>query len=316
MNDGSHSDRRREGWPLPADLLTRALGDDHLMRSLRLSAPDGLRMDLLSDQDLVAYHHRLNDARLPAGEFRSYGGAAKVPQDAITRKQLAQIFPKAADDYLDTVVADLNKDLPRFGLGTPLRKAHFFAQLREESGPGLDATVESLSYNPQGLKKNFAYYQIHADEAVTDGYVRDQTTRRITRAAHQETIANKAYAGRNGNGAVISGDGWTFRGRGLIQITGRGNYSAITQQYAKIYAQASSMGAKQVSFVAKPAIVADFPYSLRSAVCFWTLNRLHLFADKGPGDDEVDRITRVVNKKTDSYPARREHFRLAYRIFR
>lgn len=315
MNDGSPSDRLREGWPLPADLLTRALGDDHLMRLIRLSAPDGLRMDLLSDQEVVAHHHRLNDTRLPAGEFRSYGGAAKAPRDAITRKQLAQIFPKAADDYLDTVAADLNTDLPKFGLGTPLRKAHFFAQLREESGPGLDATVESLSYSPEGLKL-FHYYKIHADEAVKDGYVRDRKTRRITRAAHQETIANKAYAGRNGNGAAISGDGWTFRGRGLIQITGRGNYSAITQQYAKIYAQASSVGAKQISFVAEPGIVAKFPYSLRSAVCFWTLHRLHLLADKGHGDDEVDRITSVVNKKTKSYPARREHFRQAYRIFR
>ncbi|MCJ2011864.1 glycoside hydrolase family 19 protein [Methylobacterium sp. J-076] len=315
MNDGSPSERLTEGWPLPTDLLMRALSDDHLMRLIRLSAPDGLRMDLLSDQDIVAHHHRLNDARLPAGEFRSYGEAAKAPRDAITRKQLAQIFPKAGDDYLDTVASDLNKDLAKFGLGTPLRKAHFFAQLREESGPGLNATVESLSYSPEGLKL-FHYYKIHADEAVKDGYVRDRKTRRITRAAHQETIANKAYSSRNGNGAAISGDGWTFRGRGLIQITGRANYSAITQQYAKIYAQASSSGAKQVSFVAEPDAVSRFPYSLRSAVCFWTLHHLHLLADKGHGDDEVDRITRVVNKATKSYPARREHFRQVYRIFR
>lgn len=315
MNDGSPSERFREGWPLPADLLRRALHDDHLMRLIRLSAPDALRMDLMSDQEIIAHHHRLNDTRLPVGEYRSYSGAAKAPRDAITRKQLAQIFPKAADDYLDMVATELNRNLVKFGLDTPLRKAHFFAQLREESGPGLDATVESLSYGPEGLKL-FHYYKIHATEAVKDGYVRDLKTRRITRGAHQETIANKAYAGRNGNGAAISGDGWTFRGRGLIQITGRGNYSAITQQYAKIYAQDPSHSAKQVSFVAEPGIVAKFPYSLRSAVCFWTLHHLHLLADKGHGDDEVDRITSVVNKKTKSYLARREHFRQAYRIFR
>ncbi len=228
-------------------------------------------------------------------------GAASV----MTRAQLAQIFAAADGDFLQHVVDELNTDLARYGLGTSLRRAHFFAQVRQEAGPRLEARVESLNYNPEGLKGSFKYYRQHPDEAVTDGYVRDAKTRKITRAANQEAIGNKAYANRNGNGDAASGDGWAFRGRGLIQVTGRDNYGATTRQYAKLYAGSA------VEFEVNPALMADFPYTVRSAVCFWIQHGLHELADMGHADADVDRITAVINRDTDSYAERRGHFALA-----
>ncbi|GJD52393.1 hypothetical protein OPKNFCMD_5158 [Methylobacterium crusticola] len=301
----------------PTDQALRlALGDDHLMRKIRLACSDVLRIEHLSNHTIIQYYLKLQDGcRLSDGFGGSGASTTAAGRSAITQKQLKRLFPKAGDEYLQQVAGELNRNLTKYGLGSPLRKAHFFAQLREESGPGLEATVESLSYSPDGLHL-FLYYKLHKKEAEEDGYERDPRTRRITRAARQQDIANKAYAGRNGNGNAESGDGWNFRGRGLIQVTGRSTYSQITQQYAALYVEDIANTSNYISFVAKPDLVGDFPYSLRSAVCYWAQHKLHLLADRGHTDDDVDRITRVINKHTKSYKARCEHFKSAYSVFK
>lgn len=239
---------------------------------------------------------------VPAPAARSETSRANA--SLLTVEVLRRIFPAASVDYLRNVAAELNVAPSRYGLDTPLRLAHFFAQVREESGPGLEATVESLQYSPDGLKI-FGYYKRNPAEAVTDGYERDPRTRRTTRKANQELIANKAYANRNGNGDVASGDGWAFRGRGLIQVTGRDNYAATTKRYRSLYATST------VDFEKTPDLLAEFPYSVRSAVCYWINHGLQKQADRGATDADVDRITAVVNKATKSYEHRRANFRLA-----
>ncbi len=79
------------------------------------------------------------------------------------------------------------------------------------------------------------FYAKHKDEADVDGYALDPATKRITRRAQQEKIANKVYANRIGNGDTASGDGWRFRGRGLIQLTGRANYASVSEKYKLLY---------------------------------------------------------------------------------
>jgi len=133
-------------------------------------------------------------------------------------QQLKAIFPDADDGYLTKVATDFERYFARRRPQHAARLAHFFAQVRQEAGPALEAVGESLNYSPDVLKSTFSYYTNHPAEAVTDGYVRDPVTHRITRAANEEVIANKAYANRNGN--VASGDGWRFRGRGFIQVPG------------------------------------------------------------------------------------------------
>jgi putative chitinase len=226
----------------------------------------------------------------------------------LTAEQLAKLFSKADNGYLQRVAAELNTDLKKYGLENRLRKAHFFAQVREESGASLQSTEESLAYSPQGLQTQFKYFRTHKDEAETDGYAKDPKTGKITRSADQQAIANNAYASRNGNGDASTGDGWKYRGRGLIQVTGRGNYAAIATQYKTLYADAAD-------FENSPELLAEFPYSLRSAVCFWIKNGLESLADRGGADKDVDRITTVVNANTPSKQQRRDNFRKAYSAF-
>lgn len=166
--------------------------------------------------------------------------------------------------------------------------------------------VEGFNYAPDRLKSVFKYYRDHPDEATTDGRETDAKTGKVTRPAAAQTIANKVYAGRIGNGDAASGDGWSFRGRGLKQVTGRANYASTTKRYKLLYPGGT------VDFEATPDLMADFPYSLRSAVCDWIKNGLNLLADAGSEGAQVDAITMIINRDTDSDAARRGHFSTAW----
>ena len=190
-------------------------------------------------------------------------------------ERLQKIFTGASMDLLQKVCDELNGDLPKYGLDTVLRKAHFFAQVRQEAGPGMEASVEDMSYSAASLKAKFPYYGEHPDEADTDAYVRDPKTKKFTRDADQKTIASKAYSSKYGNGAPSTGDGYRFRGRGLIQVTWRDNYRAMARQYRKIY------GNDAIDFEKDPELLSTFPYTVRSAVCFWLWKNLDSLADRG-----------------------------------
>lgn len=223
----------------------------------------------------------------------------------LSASQLKLIFPAAATDYLGQVAAELNTNLEACGLDTPLRQAHFFAQVRQECGTELQPVDENLNYSAEALKK-FSYYQRHPAEALQDGYDRDPVTRKIRRRAAVETIANKVYAGRIGNGDVASGDGWRYRGRGFIQVTGRANYADVTRQCQLLYP------GMDVDFVSHPDLMAASPGAERSAVGYWIMSGLHKLADMGATGADVDRITAVINKNTDSYGERRANFTIAW----
>lgn len=229
----------------------------------------------------------------------------------ITAFQLKAIFNDATPAFLQGVADELNVNLVKFCLDTPLRRAHFFAQVREESGPGMDAQVEDMTYAPSVLKSKFAYYKDHPDEADVDGYERDpKNSRKFLRKPDKEAIANKAYSSKYGNGAPSTGDGSRFRGRGLIQVTWRDNYRTITNFYNVLF------GKGDVDFEKNPEWMATYPYTVRSAVCYWVWKELASLADRGSSGADVDRITAVVNKYTDSYARRREHFKVAYAAFK
>jgi putative chitinase len=245
--------------------------------------------------------------RLPDGVAvsisRSDPVAALAAGDKIDWQKLKKAFPAAADDHLQNIADELNNDRVKYGVATRLRQAHFFAQLRQEGGPRLLGKVEDLTYSPEALMK-FSYYAAHPKEAKEDGYTRDSKTHRITKGADEEAIGNKAYGGRTdlGNGDIKSGDGYRYRGRGFMQVTGRANYTALTTTYKKYYDE------QNIDFAANPELLEDFPYDLRSAVCFWKSHGLPELADAGSNPADVDAITAVINKKTDSYADRRAYF--------
>ncbi|MGF6260797.1 putative chitinase [Paraburkholderia youngii] len=204
-----------------------------------------------------------------------------------TREMMRHIFPSADAATLEVVIDELNNSIDLFKLDTSLRREHFFAQILREAGPSLFVhNGESLNYPPSRLLQRFGYFQRHPGEAECYG-------RTNSHPANQEEIANRAYANRNGNKDVSSGDGWKYRGRGLIQITGRTQYREFTEWHAKNSQAWPSEGG--FDFLEDFQLVGQPKYATRSAAAYWINNRMYEIADQGASDDDVDNITKVIN---------------------
>jgi putative chitinase len=186
----------------------------------------------------------------------------------------------------DNVIQMIPDTAAKFGINTPLRLAHFLAQCGHESG-GFRVTSENLNYSAKGLNGIFKKY--FPTEAIAKQYERKP-----------EKIANKVYANRMANGSEASGDGYKFRGRGYIQLTGRDNYT----QFGK------SIGE---DMTANPDKVAG-PYALLSAAWFFSKNGLHKMADEGSSDAVVTKITKRVNGGTIGLADRIKHFKEYYHL--
>lgn len=222
----------------------------------------------------------------------------------VTTEQLKEIFPSATDDKISDMASAFNDAYLKFDINTCLRKAHFFAQVKQEVGDAIESKAENLNYSPQGLKNNFRYFRKHPDEADLYGRVKG------AHAADQEAIANRAYANRNGNGDIASGDGWKYRGKGYIQLTGKGNYQDVQNE---IDTRDPGSG---IDIIANEDDILTTKGAMLSAMGFWTLNELNLKADQGDKDSHVDAITAVVNKNTDSYEERQENFKQTKKTFK
>lgn len=186
----------------------------------------------------------------------------------------------------DGVIAQIPDTAAKFGINTPLRLAHFLAQCGHESA-GFKATQENLNYGAKGLMSIFKKYFPTEAEALR--YERKP-----------EMIANKVYANRMSNGNEASGDGWRFRGRGYIQLTGRANYTAFGKAIGE-------------DIPSNPDVVAS-KYPLLSAAWFWSTNGLNTLADKGATDADVTAITKRVNGGTIGLEDRIKHFKEYYHL--
>lgn len=201
---------------------------------------------------------------------------------------LKQIFPSSTT-MLNAIADELNMALKLSAtqglINTKRKLAHLLAQVKQEIGSGA-VIVENLDYSELKLSK-FSYYKKHPVEAQQDG-------RTSTHPANQEAIANKIYANRLGNGNVASGDGWKYRGRGIIQLTGKYNYQVFTTEYNKIWGD-------NMDFIANPDEVLNPKYAVRSALVFWKIHNLSGLAEKGISEADSNAITKVVNIYTPSY---------------
>jgi putative chitinase len=184
----------------------------------------------------------------------------------------------------DVVIAQLPDTITKFELNTPLRLAHFLAQAGHESG-GFKALNENLNYGAKGLVTTFKKY--FPTEDLAKQYERKP-----------EKIANRVYGGRMGNGEEITGEGYKFRGRGYIQLTGKDNYKAFDAVVTE-------------SIIDNPDLVAT-KYPLLSAAWFFYKNGLHKLADGGATDAVVTSITKRVNGGTIGLPDRIKHFKEYY----
>lgn len=207
----------------------------------------------------------------------------------ITKEILKDIMPNIEKNILanqnfkgytlDRIVGYLNKYAEEFGITTPLRQAHYLAQIAHECGE-FRYTEENLNYSADGLLKVFSKYFNKANVA--------------SYARNPKKIASRAYANRMGNGNELSGDGWKYRGRGVIQLTGKDNYSAY-KKYCGF------------DVVAQPDLIAQPVGAIRSSMWFWRLNGLNILADKG----EFVLITKRINGGTNGIEDRKKYLQRA-----
>ncbi len=162
---------------------------------------------------------------------------------------------------------------------TPERAAHFFGQTAEETG-GFMLFSENLNYNIAGLKKYFSHY---FPDNLAEQY-----------AGQPIKIGSRVYANRLGNGDEASGEGYKFRGRGAVQLTGKANYQAF----------ANSIGKPEI--MTTPDLVAT-DYAFESALYFFTSNHLWTIADQGVTTDTILAMTKRVNGGTNGLDGRVEH---------
>ena len=159
------------------------------------------------------------------------------------------------------------------------RAAHFFAQTAHESG-NFKSFSENLNYGAAGLRSIFGKY--FPDDATAAKYERKP-----------EMIANRVYASRMGNGDEASGDGWKYRGRGALQLTGKDNYKAFSDYL------------KKPEIMNNPDLVAE-QYAFESAMWFFEKNKLWDICDKGINDDAILALTKKINGGTHGLDDRKE----------
>jgi len=181
----------------------------------------------------------------------------------------------------------LYEQLPKFAIVSPARVAGFISQCQHESA---DFTIltENLNYSAKGLRGIFGKY--FPNDAIAKQYERKP-----------EMIANRVYSGRMGNGPEASGDGWTFRGRGVVQLTGRANYTQCSRDLFG-----------DDTLVDEPDLLATEPeYAILSACWFWHKNRLNDICDRG----DVVLLSKKINGGTIGLADRIHHWNDAIAVF-
>ena len=204
----------------------------------------------------------------------------------ITLKLLRQVAPKTKSSVLEQYINPLNKLCKKYGiLDTDNRLAAFLAQVAHESG-GFHFRQENLNYSSSALRMVFGKYFKSEDEA--NKYERKP-----------ELIANRVYANRMGNGDEKSGDGWKYRGRGLIQLTGKDNYTR--------FSKSMDMDIDEVIDYLETTEGA-----VMSAVWFWDNNNLNRYCDK----DDFIGLTKRINGGTNGLADRKHHYELALKALK
>jgi len=187
----------------------------------------------------------------------------------------------------DAVISQIPDTAAKFNITNPLRLAHFLSQCGHESG-GFKAVSENLNYSAKGLVGTFGKY---FNSTTAAQYERKP-----------EMIASRVYGGRMGNGDEASKEGYKFRGRGYIQLTGKSNYT----NFAKFIGEDT---------ISNPDLVAT-KYPLASAAFFFDSNKLWSICDKGADTATVTAVTKRVNGGTIGLDDRIKHFNEYYALLK
>ena len=198
-----------------------------------------------------------------------------------TKNHLKEILPSIP--YLDEWYDALSKVLPEYDITTPQRVAAFIAQCAHESG-GFKALKENLNYQAASLCR--VWPRLFPTIEIANQY------------AHKpEMIANRAYGNRMGNGDEASGDGYRYCGRGLIQLTGKDNYTAFAESI-------------ETPIEDLPEYLSTFEGAVQSAAYFWSENNLNQYADSG----DILTMTKRINGGTIGLEDRKKHYAHALHV--
>jgi putative chitinase len=201
-----------------------------------------------------------------------------------TVDQVRQLVPRALggpDDWYESMC----EALPQYNITTVERVAAFIAQCAHESG-GFSMLEENLNYKAATLAK---LWPQRYPPGIAEQY-----------AGNPEMIANKTYGGRMGNGAEDTGEGYKFRGRGLLQLTGKDNYTACSKALFQ-----------DNSLIEDPSVLLDPYYAIHSACWFWNKNKLNQYADSG----DIVTMTKRINGGTIGLADRQAHYNHALEVF-
>ena len=200
----------------------------------------------------------------------------------ISKEKLAEALPDCRKQEINAYHEDLVEVMEFYDINTPRRMAAFLAQCAHESG-NFRTVRENLNYSADGLRKIFPKYFKDRDP----------------KAYHRqpEKIANVVYSNRMGNGDEASGDGWRYCGRGLIQLTGKDNYSRFAESI-------------ETAVEDLPEYLATFEGAVQSACWFWESNNLNQYADNG----DILTMTKRINGGTIGLEDRKKHYEHALHV--
>ena len=218
---------------------------------------------------------------------KMFGSTQVIKEDVIIPSGGSLNIEKLKGHIPDAVIAQIPDTAKKFNITNNLRLAHFLSQCGHESG-GFKAVSENLNYSADGLKKIFGkYFPGNLNESY---------------AKQPEKIASRVYGGRMGNGDEASKEGYKFRGRGFIQLTGKANYTNFTKFIGE-------------DCISNPDLVST-KYPLASAAFFFDSNKLWSICDKGSDDATVTAVTKRVNGGTIGLPDRIKHFKEYYNLLK
>jgi predicted chitinase len=231
---------------------------------------------------------------------------------------IVKIFP-AADknkNLAEKLIKEINNIKDKYEINSCIRKAHLINQFGSETG--FNTLVEGIDgYNVSTLKTLFGYFRRHPDEAETykgnlyEIAVRAYGLRKVDHETDIISCSTRPGGKCNDLGNESKEDGYTYIGRGLIQLTGKYNYTQINKEFVKSFPGKGNL-------VNDPKLLEDPKYAVMSAFSYWINNKLNLKADLGSKSSDVDDVTKIINKNLDEshYEKRRKSFLKAKEVFR
>ncbi|WPQ60623.1 PAAR-like protein [Chitinophaga sancti] len=235
--------------------------------------------------------------------------------DKVTADQLKKIFPQAKADDLTAIAANYTKYMKELGMDTCWNKAHFFAQVRGESGPGLDITEdENFNYWYVRLSRFKAFRTAEGKKKAKElGRQTEENVNGLDEEGEKK-VANYAYGPTTDKGIELGnteeGDGWKFRGMGPLQLTGRGNYKA-----ANIYTKKEGGDIETTPELLR----TDAKISLLASMAFWKIYKIPHVANKQKNEDVISVIVgadqSLPGGKT-AYGVKKEAFKNTAEVFK